>query len=757
VSTPGPYRGILPFRLCDSGVFFGRERAATDLTAKILVHRLVVLFGLSGSGKSSLLNAGVFPLLLREGMQPERLRVRPLADEPLLIERVPTGRDEAQFLPSLFTPPAGEGAEPAALPCSLQRFEQLLFDRPQSVPPVLVFDQFEELFTLFDARHRELQARILDTLHRLAAAPQPVAKVVIGIREDFLGALEVMARRYPQVFDQRIRLQLLDQESARRAITAPFEGEHGFPSAIAPDLADTIVRDLLAKEDQPGVDSTQLQIVCSRLWDEHAGRQAQIGLAEYSALDGIEGILGRFLEAEMRQLPLVQRRQAYAVLGHLITRAGTRDVVSEHRLRDLLRDQGDLDEPNLAAALAFLEEHRLIHRTPQRGTYYCEVASEYLIGSIQQDRARRERIRELEARIVDPGGAAEERTEEGTALCLSGGGYRAMLFHLGVLWRLNELGFLPRLAQVSAVSTGAVVAGLLGVNWRRLEFDASGVARNFKAQMADPLLHLAGHTVDVATALLGLLNPLGKGRVPKPMREALATLYGDAGLQDFPAQPRIVVCATNLDTESQWRFSRSAMGDHRTGMVREPNIEVAVAVGASLAMPPLPAVEVEAPGLAGRALLIDGSVYDMLALESAWRRYDVLLISDGTSRDAGTRPVSSAEGFLESFARTMDLIAAQSHRVMRRQVVDLFALGARRGAYWSLRTDFSAYEVPNVLAVRPETVGELASLPARLRGLPEDVQQRLVNLGYAVADAAMRRRMVADAAPGNWPFPAASM
>ena len=105
MSTPGPYRGILPFRLCDSGVFFGRERAATDLTAKILVHRLVVLFGLSGSGKSSLLNAGVFPLLLREGMQPERLRVRPLAEEPLLIERVPTGRDEAQFLPSLFAPP----------------------------------------------------------------------------------------------------------------------------------------------------------------------------------------------------------------------------------------------------------------------------------------------------------------------------------------------------------------------------------------------------------------------------------------------------------------------------------------------------------------------------------------------------------------------------------------------------------------------------------------------------------------------------
>ncbi len=417
MTAPGPYRGILPFRLCDSAVFFGRERAATDLAAKVLVHRLVVLFGASGSGKSSLLNAGVFPLLLREGLQPERLRLRPLADEPLLVERVASDEGATRFLPSLFAP---AGAEAAAVPCSLQRFEQLLFETPPAAPPVLVFDQFEELFTLFDARHRDLQARILDVIHRLTAVPQPVAKVVIGIREDFLGALEVMARRYPQVFDQRIRLQPLDASSALRAILAPFAGASAFASAIDSGLAETIVGDLIADEDQPGIESTQLQIVCSRLWNEHAGRRAVIGLDDYRALGGLEGILGRFLDTELRLLPLALQRQAYAALGQLITRAGTRDVVSDDRLHDLLRDEGELDEGSLAGALAFLEEHRLVNRTPQRGTYYYEVASEYLIGAIRQDRERRKQIRELEARIVDPG-AGEERTQDGTALCLSGG------------------------------------------------------------------------------------------------------------------------------------------------------------------------------------------------------------------------------------------------------------------------------------------------------------------------------------------------
>jgi NTE family protein len=62
-------------------------------------------------------------------------------------------------------------------------------------------------------------------------------------------------------------------------------------------------------------------------------------------------------------------------------------------------------------------------------------------------------------------------------LCLSGGGYRAMLFHAGALARLNELGYLSRLDAISSVSGGSIAAGLMGAVWDRLEFDAGGVAR----------------------------------------------------------------------------------------------------------------------------------------------------------------------------------------------------------------------------------------------------------------------------------------
>ena len=60
---------------------------------------------------------------------------------------------------------------------------------------------------------------------------------------------------------------------------------------------------------------------------------------------------------------------------------------------------------------------------------------------------------------------AADRPQPGIALCLSGGGYRAMLFHLGALWRLNEWGYLPRLARISSVSGGSITAGVLGLKW----------------------------------------------------------------------------------------------------------------------------------------------------------------------------------------------------------------------------------------------------------------------------------------------------
>src|SRR5258708_35627738 len=99
------------------------------------------------------------------------------------------------------------------------------------------------------------------------------------------------------------------------------------------------------------------------------------------------------------------------------------------------------------------------------------------------------------------------RPQQGVALCLSGGGYRAMLFHLGGLWRLNEEGLIRTLKRVSSVSGGSITAAVLGSRWADLKFNPSGIAQALEEALVAPVRELARHTIDVGSVLGGLLNP----------------------------------------------------------------------------------------------------------------------------------------------------------------------------------------------------------------------------------------------------------
>src|SRR5712691_11335635 len=94
-----------------------------------------------------------------------------------------------------------------------------------------------------------------------------------------------------------------------------------------------------------------------------------------------------------------------------------------------------------------------------------------------------------------PSDTPDQGPEDGVALCLSGGGYRAMLFHLGALWRMNELWLFPRLTRISSVSGGSIVAGLLGLKWRALRCDAAGVGAAFDAEIVAPVRAVAHRTI----------------------------------------------------------------------------------------------------------------------------------------------------------------------------------------------------------------------------------------------------------------------
>jgi NTE family protein len=137
----------------------------------------------------------------------------------------------------------------------------------------------------------------------------------------------------------------------------------------------------------------------------------------------------------------------------------------------------------------------------------------------------------------------------GIALCLSGGGYRAMLFHVGALWRLNELAYLPKLTRISSVSGGSITAGVLGHRWSRLAF-VNGVATRFVDEVVAPIRAMAAQTIDLGDVLKGIFLP---GTIGDRIVDSYNHLLFDhASLQDLPDEPRFVINATNVQSSRTW-------------------------------------------------------------------------------------------------------------------------------------------------------------------------------------------------------------
>ena len=362
----------------------------------------------------------------------------------------------------------------------------------------------------------------------------------------------------------------------------------------------------------------------------------------------------------------------------------------------------------------------------------------------------------------------QETPEDGLALCLSGGGYRAMVFHVGLLWRLNEVGLLPKLDRISSVSGGSITAGVLATRWKALSFDAAGVATNFVEQFVTPLRKMAHVGIDVKAVLLGAL-PFGDSvsdRVAAAYREHL---FGDATLQDLPDQPRFVLNATNLESGVLLRFSKPYLGDYLVGRILNPNLPLAVAVAASSAFPPVlspctldlrgqtwttdPGNTLTGPGYRDQIRLTDGGVYDNLGVETAWKRYTSIIVSDAGGHMAYDQDPASDP--LRQTTRVLSLIDNQVRALRKRQVIASFQSGIRTGMYVGVRSRVADY-AQAVLPADPAATDHLADLPTRLAPMDDDVQMRLINWGYVIGDAGLRTHLsdhVTDPTATALPYP----
>ncbi|MDF3811963.1 MULTISPECIES: patatin-like phospholipase family protein [Rhodopseudomonas] len=350
-----------------------------------------------------------------------------------------------------------------------------------------------------------------------------------------------------------------------------------------------------------------------------------------------------------------------------------------------------------------------------------------------------------------PTDLATRQPEDGMALCLSGGGYRAMVFHIGVLWRLHETGLLHQLKRVSSVSGGSITAGFLALKWHDLSFKPNSTTTEFVPRIVAPLRALAGETIDAESVIFGVLMP---GTIADRIAAAYdKALFKGATLQDLTDAPRFIINATNVQSGALWRFSKRYMRDYRVGEVVDPKLPLAQAVAASSAFPPVlspcqlrldPAsftpnsgTDLQKPPYTSKVVLTDGGVYDNLGLETAWKRYKTILVSDAGGKMAPEEEPKT--DWARHSYRVLSLVDNQVRSLRKRQVIDSFEQGARAGAYWGIRTDIADYHLPDALPCPFDKTLQLADIATRLKRLDDQTLDRLINWGYAVCDAALRK------------------
>ncbi len=358
-----------------------------------------------------------------------------------------------------------------------------------------------------------------------------------------------------------------------------------------------------------------------------------------------------------------------------------------------------------------------------------------------------------------------QQPTDGNALCLSGGGYRAMLFHLGTLWRLNELNYLSKLDRISSVSGGSITSGTLALNWNNLGFDGNGFAANFDQQVTQPIRNMASQTVDVSSILDGVFGGVSKHIVDHYNQY----LFHNATLQHIPDAPRFVFNATSLQTGVLWRFSKPYMGDWKVGLVNNPNVELATAVAASSAFPPLlspcvlnldpstfdpatpPAPGIKLSDFRQQIVLADGGVYDNLGLETAWKTCKTVLVSNGGG--ALTPDVDPKHDWLSQTNRVLMIIYSQVVTLRTRDIVEMYKIGIRDGSYWGIGSNILNYSLPDALVCPIDVTTKLAQTPTRLAAVENSLQEQLIDWGYAVCDAAVRKHVLPEAAaPAQSPY-----
>lgn len=426
IDAENPWPGLMAFNQEACSFFFGRRKETAEIFRLLRRDTLTVLFGQSGLGKTSLLNAGLFPLLLENNYLPVYIRLDFSDDSPDFLDQIKEAIDAATTGRRIDAPRfKGSEFERLTIWEYFHREDVDFWDRQNRLlSPTLVFDQFEEIFTL--GRQGTLNVErcrvLLEELACLIDNRPPVAtearleanlnldkivfvkqdyKIIFSLREDFLAELESLQNQIRAVMGNRFRLQRMNGRQAFRAVREP-----GREKDLVDDRVASLIVRFIASGDktlQYGATSpdqlAQLQVepfLLSLLCRELNIRRIALDRAQISAdlLSGSrEEILRNFYDQTLKaMLPQVR----LLIEEHLITGSGFRDSIA--------REDAEAQVGVSTKDIDHLITGRLLRQEERFGVPRLELTHDILTCIVLQSRDQRrehERLAQQQQRVEE--------------------------------------------------------------------------------------------------------------------------------------------------------------------------------------------------------------------------------------------------------------------------------------------------------------------------------------------------------------------
>lgn len=396
MATRYPIKFLDAYTREDKDFFFGRQAEIAALYEMVFQTDLLLIYGASGTGKTSLIQCGLANKFEPYDWMPLQVRRRDDLNQSLAeaLTRaggiLPTEEEDLSWLAEDFSEESATGNDSKQVSPLAKQLQAIYLQHFK--PIYLIFDQFEELYIL---GNKDEQSAFISTVQDILQVEQPV-KIILSIREEYLGYLYEFERAVPELLRKKLRVEPMNLEKVKSVITNMGEADNSNISLAkgeAEALGQGIFDKIRGQQKSLSIPLPYLQVFLDKLYmritnDESRQTEAIFSIQALDSIGNIDDVLRDFLDEQV--LTIARRQQLspdhiWALLSPFVTLEGTKEPLSEVELGERVRE---LSQKQLTPLLQALVKGRILRYREEVELY--EIAHDSLAKQINAKRSDEE-------------------------------------------------------------------------------------------------------------------------------------------------------------------------------------------------------------------------------------------------------------------------------------------------------------------------------------------------------------------------------